>query len=349
MEELLKEIYYDPKQGFIGAKALYLKAVQRDPTITKSFVKQWLIDEPVNQVHREITTKKNYLPIYSNRSGSFQIDLSFIPKFKKINKGYWIMFTAVNINTRVGYAYKMQSKTDIYEVIARFIKDANPQIITSDNGSEFINSRVQNMFKDADIETHLVQAGDKHIVGKVERFNRTIKERLNRIFTKISRPVWYNILDDVILNYNNTVHSSIKQTPFSVTAEDEQRIIAEEQLKTQSILNTRRLIQAGDYIRIPIKKKVFAKGEPRFSNTVYIVKEVNSTGNAIQVIGRKEKYNHEDILIVKKPDDEPIDDSVKKQVEKDHRVNRKLKQAGIDNANRKVGTRVQKPVDRLNL
>ena len=205
------------------------------------------------------------------------------------------MLTAVDINTRLGYAYKMKKKTDIYEVMEQFISDAKPKTITSDNGSEFINKRVRAMFEKNDIDYYTVQAGDKNKVGKIERFNRTIKERLNKYFTHREKPVWYDVLDEVIDNYNDTIHSSIGQTPNSVNAKDEQRIINEEMMKTQAILNTRTGLQVGDYVRIPLKNKLFDKGEPKFSNAVYIVQEINNQGNSVTVGGRKDRYKFEDL------------------------------------------------------
>lgn len=351
MEELLKEIYYDPVSGYIGAKKLYEKAKIRDPTIKLKQVQEWLKEQPVYQIHKEDPSKKNYLPIFSNTSKSFQIDLSFIPKYKKVNKGYWIMLTAININTRLGYAYKMKSKTEIYETILEFIRDAKPKTITSDQGSEFINKRVQDLFKDNNIEYHKVQAGDKHITGKVERFNRTIKERLNKYMTHRESPMWFDVLDDVIENYNNTVHSSIGQTPNSVSPEDEERIIKEEMLKTRAIINSRDKIKEGDTVRVPLKKKIFDKGEPRYSTTTHTVTEINSTGNAVKVSGKSNTYKYEELQKVKSdiPHIDQVDNSYSKKVEKEHKVDRKLKQVGIDENNVRVGNRVRKVPNRLDL
>lgn len=38
----------------------------------------------------------NYLPIYSDAEYAFQIDLTFFPRYKKQNKNYEVLFTAIN-------------------------------------------------------------------------------------------------------------------------------------------------------------------------------------------------------------------------------------------------------------
>jgi hypothetical protein len=44
----------------------------------------------------------------------------------------------------------------------------------------------------------------------VERLNRTLKEKMFKEFTIQGNHIWYNILDDIVKNYNNSKHRSIK-------------------------------------------------------------------------------------------------------------------------------------------
>lgn len=41
MSELLSKLYYDPKTGYVGARALYEKARELDPEVTFKIVKDW--------------------------------------------------------------------------------------------------------------------------------------------------------------------------------------------------------------------------------------------------------------------------------------------------------------------
>ena len=50
----------------------------------------------------------------------------------------------------------------------------------------------------------------------VERFIRTLKNKLYKHMTATSKNVYYDVLDDVVNEYNNTEHSTIKMKPKDV-------------------------------------------------------------------------------------------------------------------------------------
>ncbi len=47
----------------------------------------------------------------------------------------------------------------------------------------------------------------------VERFNRTIRDKLTMYFSAYNTNHYIDVIDKLIDNYNNTIHSSIKMTP----------------------------------------------------------------------------------------------------------------------------------------
>ena len=50
-----------------------------------------------------------------------------------------------------------------------------------------------------------------------ERFIRTLKNKIYKHMTAISKNVYFNVLDDMVNRYNNTVHRTIKMKPIDVT------------------------------------------------------------------------------------------------------------------------------------
>ena len=50
-----------------------------------------------------------------------------------------------------------------------------------------------------------------------ERFIRTIKNKIFKHMTAISKHVYFDVLDDIVNKYNNTVHRTIKMKPIEVT------------------------------------------------------------------------------------------------------------------------------------
>ena len=49
-----------------------------------------------------------------------------------------------------------------------------------------------------------------------ERFIRTLKNKLYKHMTSIGKNVYYGALDDIVNEYNNTKHSTIKMKPKGV-------------------------------------------------------------------------------------------------------------------------------------
>ena len=50
-----------------------------------------------------------------------------------------------------------------------------------------------------------------------ERFIKTLKNKIYKHMTAISKNVYVDVLDDIINKYNNTVHKTIKMKPIDVT------------------------------------------------------------------------------------------------------------------------------------
>ena len=50
-----------------------------------------------------------------------------------------------------------------------------------------------------------------------QRFIKTLKNKIYKHMTTIGKNVYIDALDDIVKQYNNTVHSSIKMKPKDVT------------------------------------------------------------------------------------------------------------------------------------
>ena len=56
---------------------------------------------------------------------------------------------------------------------------------------------------------------EKSVVA--ERFIRTLKNKIFKHMTTISKNVYIDVLNDIVNKYNNTVHRTIKIKPIDVT------------------------------------------------------------------------------------------------------------------------------------
>ena len=50
-----------------------------------------------------------------------------------------------------------------------------------------------------------------------ERFIRTLKNKIFKHMTDISKYVYFDVFNDIVNKYNNTVHKTIKMKPVDVT------------------------------------------------------------------------------------------------------------------------------------
>ena len=173
---LLKKLYYNPKTGFKSVNRLYKEAHKIDNRIRIIDVKNFLKKQEEYQINT--TDNKQFLFRINAPQGYYQMDLTFYPQFKTANKGYTIMLCLIEIASRKAYIVplKTKSENEIYDALKSLIdKIKSIKAITSDNGSEFTNKKVQKLFKDNNIIHYLGQAEDKRTLSIVERFNRTIK------------------------------------------------------------------------------------------------------------------------------------------------------------------------------
>lgn len=254
--KLLKRLYYNPETGYISALKLYKKARVYDPLITLKTVKDWYSKQPDIQQFQTQLKRYDDFKIASPNLNSWQIDLMFWRK--------QTVLTCVNINSRLGYLKLLPNKTaeKLVSALKTFTKLHNVEIITSDNGSEFMNNKVQKFFKDNNIEHFNNEAGEHSTLGKIERFNRTIKQRLERINKQLTPKV----LTDVMNNYNSTKHTSIHATPNEMCG---QVIQAELEHNKNVFDDVSSAFNIGDHVRYKLQPKTFGKESVKYSKSVY--------------------------------------------------------------------------------
>ena len=88
--------------------------------------------------------------------------------------------------------------------------------------------------------------------------------------TATGKNVYYDVLDDVVNEYNNTKHNTIKMKPKDVR--DNKRVYIVEHNEKDS------RFKVGDKVRISKFKNIFAKGyTPNWSKEIFIVDKINDT------------------------------------------------------------------------
>ena len=104
-----------------------------------------------------------------------------------------------------------------------------------------------------------------------ERFIRTLKNKIYKYMTSISKNVYIDKLDDIVNEYNHTYHSTIKMKPIDVKDNTYVNIYKEGSNKDSKF-------KVGDHVRISKYKNIFARGyTPNWCGEVTVIKEVKNT------------------------------------------------------------------------
>ena len=323
-EELLYDLYYN-KHNYDSANVLYSKAKIAHPKIKLQFVKEWLSKQQAKQQTKSKIGKKEYLPIYSELPYSFQIDLTFFPRYEKQNKGYTVLFTAININTRFVYAYYGKNKD--MDTIINFIKDMEKKTIINsiscDSGREFNNKEFLEFCDKEKISIYFI-TNDSHKLGIINRFHRTLKNKLTQHFIATDNYNWIGIIDKIIDNYNNTVNRGIGMKPSKVTDAIEHEIILSNRAKTEKLQKKLGHFQIGDKVRIINKREVFGdKILPKYSNKVFTVESVHPNASEIKVGENIVRVKNDQLLKVDYVENEKEEINMK-EISKQNKIKNKL-------------------------
>ena len=110
----------------------------------------------------------------------------------------------------MGYSFDRLKGTTITNAFQKIVKESNrkPNKMWIDKGIEFCNKSIKPWLERNAIEMYSTHNEGKSIVA--EKFIRTLKNKLYKCMTSISKNVYTDKLDDIANKYNNTYHSTIK-------------------------------------------------------------------------------------------------------------------------------------------
>ena len=104
-----------------------------------------------------------------------------------------------------------------------------------------------------------------------ERFIRTLKTKIQKYMTSISKNVYIDKLDDIVNEYNDEYHRTIKMEPVDV--KDNTNVSSIKEVNDEDPK-----FKVVDGVRISKCKNTFAKGyTPNWSEEVFVIKKVKNT------------------------------------------------------------------------
>lgn len=238
-------------------------------------------------VRRKFKRRKT---IVSGINDQFQADLIDLHALKEYNDGYTFILTTIDVFSKYAWAIPIKSKKgeDVASALQQIFDDRKCRVLQTDKGKEFLNSRVQTVLKNRQIN-HFTTENDDIKAAVVERWNRSIMEHLSRWFTKHNTHRYVNVIDALVEGYNKRVHTTIGMSPASVNSENEEDVWLRMYEADSSPKNKRStLLKIGDPVRISKTKLLFKKGyTPNWSTEIFFIYKRHLTSPPVYEIEDK--------------------------------------------------------------
>ena len=183
------------------------------------------------------------------------VDLADMQLLSKFNKGFRFLLCVIDVFSKYAWVIPLKDKKGI-SIVNAFQKILNkfnrkPNKIWVDKGSEFYNNYFKKWLRDNNTDMYSTNNGGKYVIA--ERFIRTLKNKIYKYMTSISKNVYLDKLDDIVRKYNNTYHTSIKIKPVDVKDNTYIDFKKESNDKDPKF-------KLGNHVRISKYKNIFAKG-----------------------------------------------------------------------------------------
>ena len=263
--DIAKDPKYDRYQRGLGSMVYKFF----DSKVSGSGVKLIPENEQLaNELHKPIIRKFEKRKVYSTfKDNIWGVDLADMQLLSKYNKGIRFLLCVIDIFSKYAWVFPLKDKKGISIVKAfqSILKQSNskPNKIWVDKRSEFYNAYFKKWLRDNDIVMYSTHNEGKSVVA--ERFIRTLKSKIYKYMTSVSKNVYIDKLDDIVDEYNNTYHTTIKMKPIDV--KDNTYINTDKEINNKDPKS-----KVGDRVRISKYKNIFAKGYmSNWSEEVFVI------------------------------------------------------------------------------
>ena len=236
----------DIKEGLL----LWLASTLTNKTISGSGVNilSEFNEQLAKELHKPIIRKLKKREVFTDNV--WGVDLAHMQLISKFNKGFRFLLCVIDIFSKYAWVVSLKDKKGV-TIVDAFQKilddwDRKPNKIWVDKGNEFYNNSFKKWLKDNDIEMYSIHNEGKSVVAEI--FIRTLKTKIYKYMTSVLKNVYIDTLDDIVGEYNNTYHRTIKMKLINV--EDSTYIDFKKEVDDKN----------PDHVRISKYKNIFAKG-----------------------------------------------------------------------------------------
>ena len=227
-----------------------------------------------DELHKPVLRKFPKRRVYVNGIDHvWAADLVDMQAFSKQNKGVKYLLAVIDIFSKYAWLIPLKDKTgtSVADALKTLFKMRKPEKMWVDKGAEFYNKHVKSL-----ITLYSTENEEKSSV--VERWNRTMKEKMWKYFSANNTNKYVDILQDLVNQYNTSLHSTIKMTPTEASLKENENKVYLNSYGIAIANDADPKFKVGDCVRISKKKKTFEKGyTPRWTEEVFTISKVQLT------------------------------------------------------------------------
>lgn len=208
----------------------------------------------------------------------WSMDLAQLDRYARQNSNYKYILGVVEALSKKVFLRPIKKKNaqTVLNAFVDIVKEAGyfPRLISADKGSEF-----KSVFKKY-LDDHNITIYHTYNLHSVfiERFWRTLKNRLETYFTYTGKKRWLEILPQMAHAYNETKHSSTKFIPNLVNKENELQVLHNLYDKYLAEPAKKSVYKAGDIVKVGRNKLLFEKSSTaNFTSENFKISKVVNT------------------------------------------------------------------------
>ena len=257
MEKVFADLYYNVSDpvGYGSVDKLKNKT-----QASKKETLQWLSGQDAYTLHKKKLQKfSRRKTMVRGMNIQWQLDLVDMIKYARYNSNYKYLLTSIDVFSRYAHAVPLKKKTgsEVVRALKKILTSQQPLRLQVDRGAEFYNVNVRTFLAKRNIA--LFSTYNETKAAMVERFNRTLKERMFRYFTKNRTYKYLDVLNDLVTGYNNSMHRITRMKPVDVNKENESDLWKRLYSSTLRARNKFKF-KIGDAVRLGRLKNKFEKG-----------------------------------------------------------------------------------------
>jgi hypothetical protein len=277
----LKNSFYDLRRATAySAPQTLLKELRASGSKVKlATVQKWLSGQPTYYQHKPINRKFQRRKYEMSHPGDLlQIDLLDVRNMNKHNKPFKYILTCIDGFSKKAFATPLKSKNsdEVEKAFSEMLFTIpNVRNVSSDKGKEF--AKLPALLKKSGINYYTSQ-DDMIKCGMIERFQRTLRSRFNKHFTKTGQRRFIEALPKIMKNYNKTVHSTTGFKPDDVTDENNHKIFAKlypEKLAVNEPGKSK--FKPGDQVLLARPRKLFKKEGHGWTLEPFFIHKIRET------------------------------------------------------------------------